>query len=242
MFCGVSLLSLTTVAFNRYIFVCKSHKYNQLCSKKIIIGLIITSWLFAAIVYALPPWFGWSRYALDAKTQECVFDRTASESYNYFACTSILLIPSVVCGYCYFRIFQTLRANKLALQRHKTGNANEQKSGWISSRDVKVVVMMFIVLVAFAICWTPFSLLVLIDGYTDAAPDTVYLTVAWLTMINSCINSWIYGVADKNFRQGYKKIFFILFRRNPRRINTFPLQSATYRSNEQSINSVVIKG
>lgn len=205
---GVSMHSLMLIAANRYIFVCKHKQYNTSCTWKMIAISIASVWIFSSLVYALPPLVGWSRYGFDPKSQDCIYDRKAAYgSYNIYGATSILAIPFSIACFCYLSIFRALRQNKLALLRHKTVSmATGETANQISKKDIRVAGMMFIVMLSFIICWIPYGGLVIFDGYHDNASASTYLVVAWLAMFNSCVNSWIYGVADKNFQRGYIKI------------------------------------
>ncbi|XP_013414846.2 melatonin receptor type 1A-like [Lingula anatina] len=199
--CGVSLMSLMLIAINRYLFICEYHRYAKICTGRLITAAVVASWVTVAVLIAFPPLVGWGNYGYDAKTEDCIVDRTADLIYNIYGTGVFIMVPLLFTFFCYFKIFQTVYTQRKAMRNH-VGFSGRQ----ISKKDIKLIVTLLVVLLMFVLCWVPFVGAVLFDGVRDMAPSDVYLSAAWLAMTNSCINSFIYGVADPNFRQGYKKI------------------------------------
>ncbi|XP_077869102.1 tachykinin-like peptides receptor 99D, partial [Saccoglossus kowalevskii] len=80
----------------------------------------------------------------------------------------------------------------------------------------KVVKMMILVVVIFAICWLPVHVYFLLGrSYSDVLyshPNAreIYMVVFWLGMSNSMYNPFIYCWLNDSFRTGFKKVFHLL--------------------------------
>ena len=78
--------------------------------------------------------------------------------------------------------------------------------------DIKLAKTLFIVFIAFCLCWTPYALVCLIDRY-DTVHKAWYAFSVLLAHASSTLNSILYAVTNRGFRDGYKRFLKILFRR-----------------------------
>ncbi|GFN98769.1 G-protein coupled receptor [Plakobranchus ocellatus] len=76
----------------------------------------------------------------------------------------------------------------------------------------KLTKNLFIVWLAFFLSWLPMNFLFFIDPKGELN-EQVYTVAVWLMLSNSCVNPIIYGVQNRNFRQGYLKVFEKVSRR-----------------------------
>ncbi|XP_026106650.1 neuromedin-K receptor-like [Carassius auratus] len=77
---------------------------------------------------------------------------------------------------------------------------------------LKVVKMMIIVVVTFAICWMPYHVYFLVTGLNKQLVrwkfiQQIYLSVMWLAMSSTMYNPIIYCCLNSRFRAGFKRVF-----------------------------------
>ncbi|XP_011700827.1 PREDICTED: tachykinin-like peptides receptor 99D [Wasmannia auropunctata] len=77
----------------------------------------------------------------------------------------------------------------------------------------RVVKMMIVVVVIFAVCWLPFHMYFIVTYYlpeitTKPYIQEVYLGIYWLAMSNSMYNPIIYCWMNTKFRRGFAQFFF----------------------------------
>ena len=64
---------------------------------------------------------------------------------------------------------------------------------------------LFIIFVVFAACWTPYAIIVSLD-YNDTFSQEFHIFSILLAHTNSSLNSILYGLTNRHFRQGYIKL------------------------------------
>ncbi|XP_012231185.2 tachykinin-like peptides receptor 99D isoform X2 [Linepithema humile] len=77
----------------------------------------------------------------------------------------------------------------------------------------RVVKMMIVVVVIFAVCWLPFHMYFIVTSYlpeitTKPYIQEVFLGIYWLAMSNSMYNPIIYCWMNTRFRRGFAQFFF----------------------------------
>ncbi|XP_018424240.1 PREDICTED: G-protein coupled receptor 84 [Nanorana parkeri] len=73
----------------------------------------------------------------------------------------------------------------------------------------KVTRMCFVVFLFFVISYIPFLLLNIFDA-KNKAPQVLHMIAANLTWLNSCINPILYAAMNRQFRDAYRKVFFLV--------------------------------
>nr|XP_022911165.1 tachykinin-like peptides receptor 99D [Onthophagus taurus] len=76
----------------------------------------------------------------------------------------------------------------------------------------RVVKMMMIVVIIFAVCWLPYDLYFIITSFYPEVQNQpyiqeTYLAIYWLAMSNSMYNPIIYCWLNARFRRGFKQVF-----------------------------------
>lgn len=73
----------------------------------------------------------------------------------------------------------------------------------------KVTRMCFVVFLFFVISYIPFLLLNIFDA-KNVAPQVLHMIAANLTWLNSCINPILYAAMNRQFREAYRKVLFLI--------------------------------
>ncbi|XP_077865510.1 substance-P receptor-like [Saccoglossus kowalevskii] len=111
----------------------------------------------------------------------------------------------------------------------------------------KVVKMMIVVLVIFAVCWLPLHIYMLLARhhpylYKQAHMQHVYMAIYWLAISNSMYNPFIYCWMNDRFRRGFKRAlrFFPCVRIEPfRKIHRPSTISGSTHSSKLSRNGSI---
>ncbi|XP_075252228.1 melatonin receptor type 1C-like [Convolutriloba macropyga] len=219
--CTVSTFSLALIALNRFYFIVRFGEYSKTFSRERTIVMICATWALALSI-ASPNLLGWGHIRFDHKTLICSYDRTYSFSYTCFLLLAAVTFPFTVTVAAYVKVFRKFAASKrkfaaarqeqkkAAMKAAQAGNAEVLNKMSRSAKTAKknqwrLIKSLLLVTVVFNVSWTPYSITVILD-YKDKLPALFHLTVTWMCMLNSCMNSLIYGVMNKPFRCGYKKI------------------------------------
>ena len=117
--------------------------------------------------------------------------------------------PWIVTVYAYMRIFLFVRSKRKALLKSQaegnmTVSGSKHKLG-ISTSDINLLRSTFTIFVLFFVMWAPYALIVLFDP-PHTWPTQIYVIAGLFAHTNSSINSILYAVTNKNFRDGYLKI------------------------------------
>ncbi|XP_033213177.1 tachykinin-like peptides receptor 99D [Belonocnema kinseyi] len=91
------------------------------------------------------------------------------------------------------------------------GEATQRQLDNIKSKR-RVVKMMIVVVVIFAVCWLPFHVYFILTSYvpeitTGPYVQEIYLAIYWLAMSNSMYNPIIYCWMNSRFRRGFAQFF-----------------------------------
>lgn len=93
----------------------------------------------------------------------------------------------------------------------KTQNNNTR----ISTEKIKLTRTLFVTVLGYLICWTPILVIDFVDmgmgGWFQSRG--IYVSYTMIGLTSSSLNPFIYGVLNKTFRRGYKKLicFTVVF-------------------------------
>ncbi|XP_071790583.1 adenosine receptor A2a-like [Asterias amurensis] len=225
--CATSTFSLIGVTVDRYIAVAFPLKYPGIMTTRRALATIVGSWILAGIVGFLPV-VGWNRG--EPEVPRCIFMEVIDMKYMAFNCLVVIFVPFTVMlvlyGFIYRAIRKQLRrvgisggmlSNPPSTISGVTtvGNANVRRKRRFSAykRDVKAVKSVGVIILVFAFCWLPLSI---INTRTALCPDctppsaTVFNVIIVLSHVNSAVNPFIYAYG-KDFRVAYKRTICKLF-------------------------------
>ena len=201
--CTCSLWNIGAIAINRYVFICRNQSYRKMFTWHNSIVYAICIWLIC-IIADLSNFFGWGGHSFDKKFLGCSYDRLADFSHVLFTVIVFVTMPMVLIMMCYTAVFYALwiSSRKVGSIGNSMGTERNQRG---PRKDLRLLKMLFTIFLTFSICWTLYTLLIVVD-FNDSLPVFVYRLSAVLSHTNSSLNSIIYGVMNKNFRDAYCKI------------------------------------
>ncbi|MCI4395909.1 hypothetical protein PGIGA_G00261130 [Pangasianodon gigas] len=200
-----SIYSMTAIAMDRYMAII--HPLKPRLSATATKVVIVCIWVLA-VVLAFPLCFYSTIRSLPRRTICYVaWPRPAEDSLMYHAIVSVLvyMLPLVVMGIAYTIIGVTLWGSEIP------GDSSDNYHGQLRAKR-KVVKMMIVVVVTFALCWLPYHVYFIVTGLNKQlnkrkSIQQVYLSVLWLAMSSTMYNPIIYCCLNNRFRAGFKRAF-----------------------------------
>ncbi|XP_077461296.1 tachykinin receptor 3a [Stigmatopora argus] len=200
-----SIYSMTAIAVDRYMAII--HPLKPRLSAKATTGVIACIWSLA--VFLAFPLCYFSRIQVMPRRTLCyvAWPRMEDDPVMYHIIMTVLVyvLPLVVMGITYSIVGVTLWGGEIP------GDSSDNYHGQLRAKR-KVVKMMIIVLVTFALCWLPFHIYFIVIGLNKQLSrwksiQQVYLAVLWLAMSSTMYNPIIYCCLNSRFRAGFKRAF-----------------------------------
>lgn len=198
-----SLLIITLTAVNRYFRIVRVRQYPIYFTTKKAILSIILAWCLALLVPV--PYFAiGNRYRFHPGKAFCFFDLDTNNTvYNVSTIVCFAVLPFGVTAVCYYKVFSTVRRHNITLAQTRTFRART-----IGIDEVQLAKLLFVILLSFMACWTPFVTIDVIGAFIGQFyfPRYVYLVYTVSVELSSCINPVIYGAMNKEFRSEFRKM------------------------------------
>ncbi|MEE6460556.1 hypothetical protein FKM82_001005 [Ascaphus truei] len=172
-------------------------------STKVVIGSI---WIFAFLL-AFPQCLYSKTKVMPSRTL-CLLAWPGYEkkiTYQVFVVLLVYCFPLLVMGVTYTIVGITLWGGEIP------GDTSDKYHEQLRAKR-KVVKMMIVVVVTFAICWLPYHIFFIVTAL-DIKLDRwkyiqqIYLAIFWLAMSSTMYNPIIYCCLNKRFRAGFKRAF-----------------------------------
>ena len=188
--------------------------------------LMALSWLHS-VLWAVAPAVGWGEIVYDHKTNTCRTSWGAkglgNKLYAMLLGLFAFIIPTVVLIYCYVKIFKVARRQVELIKRttvHMQTNENRsvKPSQDIDASESKALKTVLLVLGAFIFAWLPYTVISLGKLATRGSWD---VSATWsnaaltITLLNGCVNPFIYAVKDSRLRKGLNKLRSRVFMTSP---------------------------
>ncbi|XP_035205702.1 neuropeptide receptor 22-like [Stegodyphus dumicola] len=209
---NVSVFSLTAIALDRYRAVMYPIKAKTVNMKAK--WIIVCIWTFSAITgvpYAVALRVS---MALDPDTgtftkpfcQNTVVPILLWKIYTHMLVWLQYVVPLCLISMVYVNIALKLKDPKIP------GNKEDIRDNAILKNRKKVIHMLFLVVMLFAICWLPLQLYNVLQEVIPQINNYKYINIIWfcchwLAMSNSCCNPFIYAIYNERFKTEFKKRF-----------------------------------
>lgn len=217
VFCEASIMTLTFVSLERFIAIVYPLKYETLITPKRVKFVIGYIWLQAALCASST--FIFAKFTFLKFESICTVDWGRNIAYTLVFAIVFLYVPFLVTVFLYCVILQTAIKQRRRIEVIKVGEITTAESGSKRSaknglnsakktaKEHKATVMIALVVGTFFICWFPHSIGVfcLLDPKCNFN-DSFYVLTTWLAMLNSAMNSLIYGLMNRSFRRAFKSL------------------------------------
>jgi hypothetical protein len=202
------VLSMTAIACNRYFAIMFPLK-SPLNANKIKL-LIVFIWLCSCAIsspmlYAMQVIEYKGQYHCLEEWGPTLENAEAPKYYTLALFVLMYVIPLTLITYLYTCVIRKV------WMRHVPGNVTVANQRLEDVAKKRVLKMLITVVVAFALCWLPFHIyLMMINFYYGIASCGIPPLVLFLGLLlghsNSAINPWIYFVFNKDYRRNIKDL------------------------------------
>ncbi|XP_067851898.1 melatonin receptor type 1A-like [Heptranchias perlo] len=195
-----SIFNITSIAINRYCYICHGLKYDKIFSNKSTSCYVVLVWVLTCI--AIVPNLFMESLQYDPRIYSCTFVQSVSSFYTVIVVVVHFILPISIVSYCYLRIWILVIQVR---RRVKPDNGSK-----INPHDFRNFLSTFAVFVLFAVCWAPLNFIGLavavIPHLASMIPEWLFIASYFMAYFNSCLNAIVYGVLNHNFRREYKQI------------------------------------
>nr|XP_033812684.1 neuromedin-K receptor [Geotrypetes seraphini] len=199
-----SIYSMTAIAVDRYMAIIDPLKPRlSATSTKVVIGSI---WILAFLL-AFPQCL-YSRTKVMPERTLCLVAWPGDEKHFTYHVIVIVLVycfPLLVMAITYTIVGITLWGGEIP------GDTSDKYHEQLKAKR-KVVKMMIVVVVTFAICWLPYHIYFIVTALNKQLTrwkyiQQIYLASFWLAMSSTMYNPIIYCCLNRRFRAGFKRAF-----------------------------------
>ena len=205
----VSIQTLVLIAIERFIAVVFPLKVRNF-TPRIRKNSTILTWLTAVVVHS-PYLYIFKLVSGQCGTLHCIRDweplgenQMADKLYSTTLAFILIFIPLTLIFILYTCILEVLRKKKaLANPIGEEENARRRK------QNRKIIKMCLSIVIAFALCWLPFSVFILLYHYSIVSSSFINRFISvflFLAYANSAINPWILIYFSQNFRHGLRNM------------------------------------
>ncbi|XP_048483468.1 uncharacterized protein LOC105397418 [Plutella xylostella] len=195
-----SITTLTVLSFERYMMVTRPLSSRHLSSKGAILSIMFI-WSYS-LALTTPPLLGWGNYVNEAANISCSVNWHEQSmntlTYILFLFAMGQIVPFIVITFSYINIIRTIKQNSVRMGR-------------VGRAETKVTAMVFVMIVAFTVAWTPYSVFALIEQFAHEgiiSPGAGVIP-ALVAKSSICYDPLIYIGMNTQFRQSIKRLFGI---------------------------------
>lgn len=239
VFVVCTVYTLIAMSVDRYLAII--HPLKPKLTHRNCYRLIVCLWTFS-IVFSSPTLFEMHiRHVCFERDRKEYIQTTCQPNglpiltqtiYNIATLIIIYLIPLIVLSIVYIRLGWQLNKSRAP------GEAHTERDARIKKSKKKVFKMCFAVVFMFGICWLPMLLYNSLRPYIEQIFNEkyvphIYFTFHLMSMSNSCVNPFIYGIMSSRFRAGYLHYWNCL-------ITCCGFVNDQWKAKDQNLNETVI--
>ncbi|XP_031573543.1 allatostatin-A receptor-like [Actinia tenebrosa] len=201
-FASISLVTLTQATIYRYLKVVHPARCFNIQTVRLVITLTWILFLFFPSVYFF------SEKAMFYPGELYCFIRI-EEMSKVLVLTATLIfsvIPLSIITFCYSMVFAKVRKHKQNTRKNIHASTRRPQASHFSPEEARVTMILVAVVIGFVICWTPVFCVRLLSFYKVSLPRKVHLMSTAFAAMSSCVNPFIYGVLNRDFKNEFKKI------------------------------------
>jgi histamine receptor H3 len=222
LLCAESSLTIILISLDRLLMVqLGPGSYQKHVTPNRTIGVLGVSWICAFVIYG-PAIIGtdiWRGYSTVAPG-DCDVEFSDIFHYVVVACVLEFCVPLIlVCIFnslLYVNIrhrtkwLNSLSAHAEATSNSKTDDVETLRKMRSLRKDKKAARTLFILVVAFLVCWSPYSLTTIFNSVCGESCVNfhMYELFTWLLWINSSLNPYLYAYSNIRIRKHFKRYLF----------------------------------
>lgn len=209
----VAIWSLTLLSIERLLSVKYPFLKERLLihNKKWFYLAVIFTWVISAF-WSLIPLLGWSSYTLELQTaHRCNIDLKSNSinntSYTYMLLFTCYVTPVAIMVYCFYQVKNEFK--EMLQKARRTSGLKSRLSIAIDKTEKTQTKLVFLMIIAFLLAWTPYAIIVFILQFFKHLPNLLYNISALLAKTSTFYNALIYGFVYKDIRKSARSLFCI---------------------------------
>ena len=209
LFIIASLLTLGVLSLVKYINICCS--FQKRINKRHAKYATRAVW-FTAVVFAIAPAFGWSKYARRTGAHHCSPYDTSVPGYIYAILMVVIgfLMPCATMLYCYCKLYMMMHSHVRRMRVNDAANTNSREQS-LSSVESHLINTLIIMVVVLFICWMP-ALIFYILSFTGSLVSNIFSSMFLICILGtSAVNPIVYVMREQAFQKGFRRIIRRIF-------------------------------
>ncbi|XP_062603418.1 5-hydroxytryptamine receptor 1A-alpha-like [Saccostrea cucullata] len=199
-----SMLTLCFISCDRFQAIAYPLHYVSRIKPKHMYIMIAYSWFQGIVFSVVPPALRWVEYDYWEAICAIQWHRERQQAVYYVVIAFLLcfLLPGVILIINYYKIIKQVKSKVSC-----PGGPMPAKSYSTSSKAIR---SLLIVVIAYFVCMTPFSvtkLMKVVIAQETVLNSQINSVASVVAFISSAVNPLIYGIFRKDFRLAYKRIF-----------------------------------
>lgn len=209
---GVSLLTLGLIAFNRYVKIVRSASlYQKIFTRRNVWISIAISWISSVFLSSSVFLVDKTAFSFHPGKSLCFFKHLNVTNrlgiYNTILYVILTSVAFSMIFFCYFKVLRKIRAHYAQVRNSSLQN----RECAAFAEEIRITTMLFVTLLAVCISWSPS---VIIDFYELFGNGQfmfkrqLYLLNVFTFQSSSAVNPFIYGLMNREFREGYRRVLY----------------------------------
>lgn len=219
LFVSTSIMGLT--AFNRYVRIVKTNNYNCIFTPQKSRTMLASVCVFIACYIAVPRFARLQDFGFVPEYASCHIIHLTEEGRIAHYCIVVflfLILPFGVAIFCYVKVFNAIRQHNLEVAPALQSRIRMAR---ITAQEIKISKSLFVVVLAFGMCWIPAWILAIIKRFCliPSLPDEAYLVHTALVFLSSSTNVFIYAGMNNSFKSEFRRILSCYICMNPPKVS-----------------------
>ena len=206
LFGAASVLSMSSVAFARYLMIAMPFTYASKVTPSVAKFVLIGVWL-GSVFLSFPPvtWRPVDVICQSGAVSDAYY--TSELIYMVFLWLFVIVFPSVIMATSYIRIFGVTSYQIRRMSITNPGSL-ERRQNLRRRREVRAAVVLALIGGIFIVCWFPFFVILTVHKFASEKKDPMYFKVflCWM-YTNSALNPILLILFNSEIRTAVQRVF-----------------------------------
>ncbi|XP_063411191.1 rhodopsin-like [Mytilus trossulus] len=209
-----SMLLLTLISVDRYIYVVRHNLSKHLSTMTVIISITVSCLITLGLT--ISPFFGWNQYTYEGVGTSCAIDLVGEnnngQSFVLTICAIYFAVPVFSMLFAYGSIYAKVSRDykaKLGYSRRKDSVSKRKEFRKKLSIEQELAVTLTIIIGFFLICYTPYTIVLLWQVLSkNSEMDPIAMAIpAMITKIAGIFTPFVYLSKNKIFREHMLNVY-----------------------------------
>ena len=222
--CSVSILSLGLISAERYLYIVHPFIHQNITMVHVLLCCLLL-WTCGIVASVFPVAGLWKGVGLQPFNKLCNIQWHIEPVYLISVIAFIVIPPFTTIVVSYVNILKLALNARQADIKVNVANTSRNETDLNTTKPVSVLrqyitkkkstITVTILIGTFVVCWTPYIFAVTVQAIRcQVNPFWIDAISQWLCIFNSGCNPLVYGLTNKTFRDGVKKMFGFFSRNN----------------------------